>query len=121
MLASCAGTKEPEHHDIFPAQHKIEIQLLLGTTLEDPTNIRDAMISDPVLNPAAPIKRYYLCLKYNPREPNTKRYTGITEQVAVFHNGHLNQLIAATPELCGRAAYKPYPELQKLCFGTKCD
>jgi hypothetical protein len=50
-----------------------------------------------------------------------KHYTGITDRVAVFYSGHLNQLVEATKEQCGNAAYKPFPELEKLCQAKKCD
>jgi len=30
-------------------------------------------------------------------------------------------LIQASKEQCGNAAYKPFPELEKLCLATKCE
>jgi len=30
-------------------------------------------------------------------------------------------LVEATKEQCGNAAYKPFPELEKLCQAKKCD
>jgi len=29
-------------------------------------------------------------------------------------------MVEATKEQCGNAAYKPFPELEKYCFASKC-
>ena len=43
---------------------------------------------------------------------------GSKDRIAYFFGGHLNQLIEASTEQCGNAAYKPFPELEKLCLAA---
>jgi hypothetical protein len=37
-----------------------------------------------------------------------------------FLGGQINQFVKTTPEQCKWAAYKPFPELEKICMGEKC-
>jgi hypothetical protein len=114
-LAACSSSKEvPDDPNIFPSQYKQEIADTLSRTLIDPTNIRDAFVSDPVLTPLGKDQRYSACVRYKARDAS-RQYTGSTDRIAYFFGGHLNQLVEATKEQCGNAAYKPYPELQALC------
>jgi hypothetical protein len=49
-----------------------------------------------------------------------KEYMGSKDRIGFFYGGRLNQLVEATKEQCGNAAYKPFPELEKLCQARKC-
>jgi hypothetical protein len=120
-LAACAGDpyKEPEPN-IYPKDYKQEIITTLTTDLVDPTNIRDAFITDPALTPVSNNQRYTVCVRANARD-HSRSYTGSKDRIGYFYGGHLNQLIDATAEQCGNAAYKPFPELEKVCFGKKCE
>ena len=51
----------------------------------------------------------------------SRQYTGSTDRIAYFYGGHLNQLVEATKEQCGNAAYQPFPELEKICLAVKCN
>ena len=120
-LAACSLDKkeaEPEPN-IPPTNYRQEILDTLTRTLDDPTNVREASISEPELRAAGQSQRYVVCLRFNPRDLN-RRYIGQQVRIAYFFGGRLNQLIEATPEQCGRAAYKPFPELEKLCLASKC-
>lgn len=118
-LAACT-TKTPEiDPNMFPAGYKKEILDTLTQTLDDPTNVRDAFISDPVLAPIEKEQRYTACVRFNARN-SRKQYVGSKDRIGYFYGGHLNQLVEATPEQCGNAAYKPFPELEKFCLGQKC-
>ena len=120
-LAACTDTKDaPVNPNIFPAQYKQEILSTLTHTLFDQTNIRGAYISDPVLSPVGKDQLYTACVRYNARDAN-RQYEGSTDRIAYFYGGHLNQLVEASPEQCGKAAYKPFPELEKLCLAAKCE
>jgi ABC-type Fe3+-hydroxamate transport system substrate-binding protein len=120
-LAACASDSKRENLDpnIFPTNYKQEILDTLSRTLDDPANIRDAFISDPVLAPVAKDQRYIICVRYNSRNLR-QQYAGSKDRIGYFYGGHLNQLVDATPEQCGNASYKPFPELEKLCQATKC-
>ncbi|HET7805631.1 MAG TPA: hypothetical protein VFL53_15415 [Pseudolabrys sp.] len=121
-LIGCSGSssKQPEENpNIFPADYKNEVLFTMSKTLDDPTNIRGAFISEPVLRPAGKDERYTVCVRSDSRNAN-RHYTGSTDRIGYFYAGHLNQLVEATKEQCGNAAYKPFPELEKLCQAKKC-
>ncbi len=123
-LAACSSfgsSKVPEvNPNLFPTDYKQEILNTMTRTLQDPTNVRDAYLSDPVLAPVGKDQRYTACVRYNARDA-AKHYLGSQDRIAYFYAGHLNQLVEATPEQCGQAAYKPFPELEKLCLAKKCN
>jgi hypothetical protein len=117
---SGSGSKQPEENpNVFPADYKKEILFTMSNTLEDPTNIRGAFISEPVLRQAGKDERYIVCVRSDSRNAS-RQYTGVTDRIGYFYAGHLNQLVEATKEQCGNAAYKPFPELEKLCQAKKC-
>lgn len=120
-LVACSGSakKDPEAEaNIFPKNYKAEILITLQRELDDPTNIKDGFITEPFLVQASRDQRYAVCVRSNSRNIN-REYTGIKDRIAYFYGGHLNQLIEATPEQCGKAAYQPWPELHKICFSDK--
>jgi hypothetical protein len=121
-LAACSSTPEKDpatDPNIVPADYKQEILLTLTRTLEDPTNLRDTYISEPAFTGTGANKHYTACIRFNARDAR-RSYTGSQDRIAYFYGGHLNQLVAATKEQCGNAAYKPFPELEKLCQANKC-
>ncbi|MGB7256801.1 MAG: hypothetical protein ACRECC_14635 [Pseudolabrys sp.] len=120
LLAACSTDKPPVGvQNIFPAKYKDEILLTFPRLVADPTNVRDAYVTDPILNEGGPVKVYYACVRGNARNFNHE-YTGSKDWVGYFYGGHLGQLVEAPPELCAKAAYKPFPELEKLCLGNTC-
>ena len=121
LLACSSGSKkEPEENpNLFPSDYKNQILNTMTNSLDDPTNVRSAYISDPLLRPAGKEERYVVCVRSDSRDVN-KRYTGVKDRIAIFYGGHLTQLIDATKEQCGNAAYKPFPELENLCQAKKC-
>jgi len=114
-LAACSSDKkEPEENpNVFPTDYKNEILFTMTTMLDDPTNVRNAYISDPILRAAGKNERYMACVRSDSRDVS-KQYAGSKDRIAIFYGGHLNQLIDATKEQCGNAAYKPFPELERL-------
>jgi hypothetical protein len=120
-VAACAGDKKAEEADpnVFPAAYREQILGTLSSTLDDPTNVREAFIGEPVLVQAGRDQRYAVCMRFNARNL-VKQYTGSKERIAYFYGGQLNQLVEATKEQCGKAAYKPWPELEKYCLAKSC-
>jgi hypothetical protein len=116
---SSSSKQSEENPNVFPADYKNEILLTMTNMLEDPTNIRGAFISEPVLRSAGKDERYVVCVRSDSRNAN-KYYTGSKDRIGYFYAGRLNQLVDATKEQCGNAAYKPFPELEKLCQAKKC-
>ncbi len=124
-LAGCGandylGKPKEVEPNIVPTDYKKEMLDTLQHTLTDPTNVRDAFISEPVLGAVGRDQRYLVCVRSNSRGFQ-REYTGSKDRVAYFFGGHLNQLIDATKEQCGNAAYKPFPELEKMCLGKSCE
>jgi hypothetical protein len=120
-LAGCSSSKQSEADpNIFPAKYKEEILSTLLETLTDSTNVRGAYISDPAVSMVAKDQRYTVCVRYNARNAS-RQYEGSTDRIAYFYGGHLNQLVAASKEQCGNAAYKPFTELEKFCLAKKCE
>jgi hypothetical protein len=125
VLAGCGSSEylgKPKEVDpnIFPAKYREEIVFNLKTSLIDPTNVKDAQISEPVLAPGARDQRYTVCIRSNSRGYH-REYLGPKDRIAYFYGGSLNQLIDAKPEQCAKASYKPFPELEKLCMGASCE
>jgi hypothetical protein len=122
-LAACTSDSkkdaEPEPN-IFPTNYKNEILDTLPRVLDDPTNVRDAFITEPMLRSTGKDQRYVVCVRANARDIN-RNYAGSKDRIAYFFGGHINQLIEATKEQCGNAPYKPFPELEKLCLGDRCE
>jgi hypothetical protein len=123
-LSACAaddylGKPKDVDPNIFPTEFKKQITDLMTTTLEDPTNVKDAFISDPALMPVGRDQRYAVCVRSNSRNA-ARQYKGSVDHIAYFYAGQLNQMVEAKDQ-CAKAAYKPYPELEKLCLARKCD
>lgn len=119
-LAACSGSDKSEPDpNILPKDYRKEIVTSLTTTLDDPTNVREAFVTEPFLAPVGREQRYAVCVRYNARDL-ARRYVGSKDRIAYFFAGHLNQIVDATPAQCGNAAYKPFPEAEKICFANKC-
>jgi hypothetical protein len=97
----------------FPTDYKTELLDFLRVQLSDPTNVRGAFITDPTLKQFGTESRYAVCLRYNARDLEGK-YLGSKDSIVVYYGGRLNQMLDATPEQCATAAYRPFPELEKL-------
>ena len=118
-LMACSSKTPEVNPNTIPTNYKQEILDVLERSIADPTNVRDAFISDPALTPVGKDQRYTACVRFNARDAS-HRYIGSTDRIAYFYGGHLNQLVEASKEQCGNAAYKPFPELEKLCRASKC-
>ena len=121
VLSCCTVPDLPKPDDnVFPATYKEDVVFYMPTHLQDATNIRGAFISEPVLMPVGSTQRWTSCVRFNPRMAG-RRYSGSEDRLAIFYGGQLTQFIAATPAQCANAAYKPFPELEKICRAERCD
>jgi hypothetical protein len=118
VLNACLYAEKKPQENLLPKDYKFEIIEMVRGSLEDPTNIRDAAISEPVLKPVAGTTRYVICFRYNPRDAHG--YLGIKSLAAVYYAGQMTQIINAAPEQCGSVAFQPFLELQKLCRTVNC-
>jgi hypothetical protein len=101
---------------IMPPNFKQEILSAIPSAVANPRGIRDAYYSDPVLDPK--VGTYVSCVRLNARN-SAGDYEGAKEYVAVYYDGHLNQFVAAPPDQCAAANYRPFPEAERLCTGSQ--
>jgi len=101
-----------EEINVPPANYKAEILGAMHAYLNDPTGIRDAAISTPVVKALGNSKRFIVCLRFNAK--NGKSYAGAREIAAVFVAGRFDRFVDSAHEACADAAYAPFPELGKL-------
>lgn len=111
-------TKEkPIARDVMPANFKREILNTVPSVVAEQRGIREAYYSDPVMDPKLNI--YTSCVRFNARDL-AGQYVGPKEYAVYYYGGHLNQFVAAPPDQCRAAGYKPFTELENLCPGGKC-
>ncbi len=120
LLAGCAAPEEKKiDPNPFPQTYRTEILDYLHKQLPDPTGIRDAFVSEPALVSVGTDQRYIACLRFAPREASGQ-YSGLREMAVYYYAGKMTQMVKATPDLCGKADYQPFPELTKLCREAVC-
>jgi hypothetical protein len=136
-LADCAGNghaRSDERANVYPENYRADMLGFLHTYINDPTQIRDAAIADPVLrlvgNPDrgnSPVdkltrsfepssgsqERYIVCVRFNSKDRDG-RYTGLKQGMAVFTGGHFERFYEQRQGPCDQADYKPFPELGAL-------
>jgi hypothetical protein len=120
--------------NVRPQNYKADLLAFMRTYLNNPSGVRAASVSTPMLKKVGPGERYVVCVQYNARDSFGK-YAGPKEAVAVFVSGKLDrfaELAHARPqsdeaetaasagspraprELCKDATFAPFPELESL-------
>jgi hypothetical protein len=118
VLSACSTDPAKIEANVFPTEYK---KLIIEILKKDKMiSARDASITDPTLRQIDTAERYAVCVRYNPRMSDSPGYTGLTERLVYFYQGHVTQFLEAKPEQCSGAAYKPFPELEKACVGAGC-
>ncbi len=121
-FAACSQDKlSTVDPNLLPARYKDEILDTLRTVFDknETQTVTNAMISDLALRPVGSEQRYTVCLRYT-AHGTAYNLSANAERIAFFYGGHLTQLIEASKEQCGNAAYKPFPELNAVCLGKGC-
>ena len=96
-----------------PANYKSDLIAMLRVYLNNPTQIRDASLSEPMLASVVGRNRYIVCLRLDAKR-SSGQYTGSREYIAIFLAGRLDQLVDAKAEQCKAADYQPFPEAETL-------
>lgn len=116
------AARNDEANKIFPSNYKTDILALMRTYLNDPTNVREASVSEPAIKTFENADRYLVCLRYNAKKGGGQ-YAGNKETIVTFKQGRLDRIVDSTREprearqareLCKDMAMKPFPELEKL-------
>ena len=126
MVGGCAtGDIEPgpaelkarwDAQNTYPVAYKSDLLAFLRTYLNDPTNIRAAVLAPPQLMALGPGERYVACVRYNARNTDGK-YAGPKDGAASYVSGKLDRFFDVQREVrefCKDAAFVPFPELEKL-------
>jgi hypothetical protein len=122
-LAACSSddkavTTSP---NIPPTDYKKEIVDTLRNLFatNDTISVSNAFVTDPALKSDDKGSRYSACVRYTAHGALPGQI-GNAERIAYFHAGRLTQLVPAEDGQCEKAAYKPFPELDRLCLGKGC-
>jgi len=118
MLAGCASEPPPVmvgDPNVVPANYRSEVLAYLRIYLNDPTGVRDAYITEPMLRPVpgSNMQRYAVCLRYNARN-SVGKYEGSKDRYVAFLAGRLDTIVPARGEQCANVDWQPFPDLEKL-------
>jgi len=114
-LAACAGVPGDRESSAtaYPANYKAELLAFLRTYLNDPSNIRDAFISEPSVRTLGAESRYVVCVRYEARR-SSGEYAPSRERLAVYYGGRFDRFLESAREQCAGVTYQPFPELERL-------
>ena len=110
-VASEGGSGGGSH--TFPENYKAEILAAMHAYLNDPSGIRDAAISEPMLKEVRNATRYVVCLRFDGKRDNGN-YAGLKQIEAVFRAGRFEDFVDAPREPCLTVTYAAFPELEQL-------
>jgi hypothetical protein len=116
-LSACSSfipdKEKPVEENLYPKNYKAAILDRLRAQLPDTKGIRGAFLAEPVLKPRDAITRYIACIRFDAKDERGQ-YQGNKEFAAFFFGGELTQIVDATRAVCDKAAYQPFPELERL-------
>lgn len=102
--------------NVYPQAYKQDLLAFLRTYLNEPSGVRAASVSAPVLKDLGQGERYYTCVRYTERK-STGGYAQPKDGVAVYVSGKLDRFFDEKKEvtpLCKDVAFAPFPELEAL-------
>jgi hypothetical protein len=114
--------RNEQANTVIPQNYKSEILSLMRTYLNDPSQIRDAFISEPMIKAIEGVNRYCVCLRYNAKK-GSGQYAGSKDNLVTFRQGRLDRILDATRdprdareirEQCKDVVMQPFGELGRL-------
>jgi len=102
--------------NVYLADYKTDLLAFMRTYLNDPTRVRSAAVSQPMLKSVGAGDRYVVCVRYDARN-TTGKYMGVKTGYASYVSARLERFYDVPAEVsgtCRDAAYAPFPELEKL-------
>jgi hypothetical protein len=121
ILAGCghhhldsSDNEDDQNLNQYPTNYKADILGGMHAYLNNPTGIRDAAISEPMLKPVANGTRYVVCVQFNGKMNANGGYAGDKVYAAVFLGGHFDHFVEQAREPCAGATLTPFPDLEKL-------
>lgn len=122
LASACAtdpGSVMVGEPNVLPVNYRADILAYLKTYLNDPAEIREAFIAEPVLRTvggtAALVvtQRYLVCIRFNAKN-SIGRYEGSRDRVVAFLSGRLDTMAPARGDQCKDAVWTSFPELERL-------
>jgi hypothetical protein len=116
LTVACSSPQEPPPDpNPFPAEYKAAIIKFIPKVVSDAAGMRNASASEPAFMQVSEQPRYFVCVRFTPKAGEPE------ERIAIFFGGQINQFTPATREQCGKVAYKPFPELERIvCVQGNC-
>jgi hypothetical protein len=122
-LAACAGGDEGREaafnidtgtaNQPFPENYRAELLAFMRTYLNNPVDVHDAAMAEPVQRTVGGRLRYVSCLRFTPRESDGS-YREVRERAILYVDGRLDRVAENATEACAGAVYTAFPELEKL-------
>jgi len=97
----------------FPASYRSELVAFLHTYLNNPVDVHDASVADPVQRTVGGRVRYVACVRFAERQSDGG-YREPRERAVVFVGGRLDRIAQNAGEVCAGAVYAAFPELEKM-------
>jgi hypothetical protein len=129
LVSACAtdpGSVVVGEPNALPVNYRADILAYMRTYLNDPTGVREAYITEPLLRgvPGAEVgqgmgqrtiavERYMVCIRFNAKN-SIGRYEGTRDFIVAFLGGKLDTMAAARGGQCKDATWLPFSELEKL-------
>ena len=122
VLAACAGGDDRSisytddrgvANQPYPNNYRAEVLAFMKTYLNDPRDVRDAVMAEPVQRTVGGRLRYASCLRFTPRESDGSHRES-RERAILYVNGRLDRVVENATDVCAGAVYAPFPELAKL-------
>ena len=87
-----AAARNEEANTVQPQNYKTDIVAFMRTYLNDPSNIRDAFVSEPVIKSFNGANRYVVCARYNAKKSGGQ-YAGSKDALFTFRQGRLDRIV----------------------------
>ena len=122
MVGACVGDDDVrstafdnrgDGNQPYPDNYRSEVLAFMRTYLNDPVDVHDAAMADPVQRTVGGRVRYVSCLRFTPRESDGS-YRETRERGILFVSGRLDRVVEQAGDICAGAVYAPFPDLEKL-------
>jgi hypothetical protein len=122
-LAACASSDEGRSvtytddrgvaNQPYPNNYRAELLAFMKTYLNNPADVHDAAMAEPVQRTVGGRLRYVSCLRFTPRDSDGS-YRELRERAILYVDGRLDRMIENASDTCAGAVYAPFPEMEKL-------
>ena len=122
-LGACAGSDDDRSitytddrgvaNQPYPNNYRAELLAFMKTYLNNPADVHDAAMAEPVQRTVGGRLRYVSCLRFTPRESDGS-YRESRERAIVYIDGRLDRMVENASDVCAGVVYAAFPALEKL-------